>query len=269
MTDSHDPTPQDHDLTQGSADFTASLPASFRRLLPAARWEAWPSADPQGAIRRSSRHVVKVRPLRPAPAPRLQQERERLRWLAGRLPAPTPLAYEEVGGAEYLAMTRLRGMPMSDPDALLHPERMISLLARALRELHALPVRECPFTATLAHSLRAARERVAAGLVPGEGGRNPVEAFNSLARRRPPPEDLVVTHGRLSLEHVLVQGEYVSGLVGVRGLGIADRWVDLAPACRELRRAFGEGADQSFLEIYGLRPDPDKLAYYEDLTALG
>lgn len=250
------------------------LPPTLRRLLPAARWERVTVGESGAEVWRSKRFVVKVQPRTPLPSSTLQQERERLRWFAGRLPVPQVVAYEEEAGREYLAMTRLPGVPMSDPDATLHPERVVSLLARALRELHALPVRDCPFNMSLGVKLTLARERVAAGLVDesdfdeGRRGRSAVSLFNELARTRP-PEDLVVTHGDACLPNFIMQGEWVEGLIDVGRAGIADRHTDLALAYRSTRRNLGATYADMLLGLYGREwVGMDKLEYYQLLDEL-
>ncbi|PTA68737.1 aminoglycoside 3'-phosphotransferase [Deinococcus arcticus] len=250
------------------------LPDALRRVLPAARWERLEGGQSGAQVWRSTRHVVKVQP-RGQGAPSLQQERERLRWFAGRLPVPAVLGFEVTPEAEYLAMARLSGIPMSHPDALLHPERVVGLLARALRELHALPVRDCPFTATLAVTLPLARERVQAGQVDESDfdeerqGRSAVSVFNELVRTRPAHEDLVVTHGDATLDNLIVSGEYVEGLIDLGRAGIADRHADLALAHRSVRADLGEVYAGMFLDLYGRAlVDAGKLAYYTLLDEL-
>ncbi|WP_216323582.1 APH(3') family aminoglycoside O-phosphotransferase [Deinococcus aestuarii] len=248
---------------------TRTLPDPLRRVLPAARWEPVTHGESGAGVWRGQRYVVKVQARGGLSSSSLLQERERLRWLTGRVPVPAVVGYETTETHEYLAMTRLPGLPMSDPDALLHPERVVSLLARALRELHALPVRECPFTMTLPVMLRLARERVAAGEVDEEDfdderlGRSAAEVFNELVRTRPESEDLVVTHGDACLPNLIVNGEYVEGFVDVGRAGIADRHADLALAHRSLTRNLGPEHAERFLNTYGRAlVDERKLAYY-------
>jgi kanamycin kinase/aminoglycoside 3'-phosphotransferase-2 len=256
---------------------TLTLPAGLRRVLPAARWERVTLGQSGAGVWRSSRHVVKVqaRGGSDLPVSTLPQERERLRYLAGRVPVPGVLGLESDGDFDYLAMTRLPGIPMSDPDAALHPGRMAALLARALRELHALPLRDCPFTMTLGVTLPLARERVAAGVVDETDfdeerlGRTATSVFNELARTRPAQEDLVVTHGDPCLPNVLVGGEYVEGFVDVGRAGIADRHADLALAYRSAAYNLGAEHAEAFLDLYGRAlVDPRKLAYYQLLDEL-
>lgn len=251
------------------------LPESFKRVLPAARWEEVTLGESGAGVWRSTKYIVKVQERGPQFTTALQQERERLRWLAPRLPAPKVVGYEVTDTHEYLAMTRLAGIPMSDPDATLHPERVVSLLARALRELHALPVRDCPFNMTLNTVLHLARERVAAGLVDetdfdeGRLGRSAISLFNELARTRPSSEDLVITHGDACLPNFIVNGEYLEGLIDVGRLGIADRHADLALAYRSTKYNLDADYGEAFLEAYGRElVDMDKIEYYMLLDEL-
>lgn len=252
-----------------------TLPEPLRRVLPAARWEAVTHGKSGAGVWRSQKYVVKVQARGGHPVSTLLQERERLRWLRGRVPVPAVVGYEQTATHEYLAMTRLPGVPMSDPDARLHPERVTDLLARALRELHALPLRECPFNASLPVTLRLARERVAAGVVDESDfdaerrGRSAADLFHELVRTRPAREDLVVTHGDACLPNLLLNGEYVEGLIDVGRAGLADRHTDLALAHRSLTRNLDEAHAERFLDLYGRAlVDEGKLSYYRLLDEL-
>jgi aminoglycoside phosphotransferase len=251
------------------------LPDALRRVLPAARWEPVTGGKSGAGVWRSQKYVVKVQERGGLPGATLLQERERLRWLAGRVPVPAVIGHEVTATHEYLAMTRLPGLPMSHPDALLHPERVTDLLARALRELHALPARECPFNMSLPVALRLARERVEAGGVDEADfdderrGWSAAEVWRELVRTRPPQEDLVVTHGDPYLPNLIVNGEYVEGFVDVGRAGLADRHADLALAWRSLTHSLGPDHAERFLDLYGRAlVDPAKLAYYRLLDEL-
>ncbi|GMA15596.1 aminoglycoside 3'-phosphotransferase [Deinococcus metallilatus] len=252
-----------------------TLPDPLRRVLPAARWEAVTEGCSGAGVWRSQKYVVKVQERGGPTVSTLLQERERLRWLWGRVPVPSVVGYEITPTHEYLAMTRLPGLPMSHPDAALHPERVTDLLARALRELHALPVRECPFNMSLPVTLRLARERVRAGAVDEADfdderqGWSAAEVFNELVRTRPGTEDIVVTHGDACLPNVILNGEYVEGFVDVGRAGLADRHADLALAWRSLRHNLGPEHAERFLDLYGRAwVDERKLAYYRLLDEL-
>ncbi len=253
-----------------------SLPPELRRVLPAVRWEDV-SGESGARVWQSLNYVVKVQRLEQVaagPLESLRSEQLKLRWLAGRLPTARVVGYASDAESEYLALTRLPGLPMHHPDALLHARRNANLLARALRELHALPIRDCPFNLSLAVKLRQARERVERGWVDElafdepSRGRSAAQLLTRLVAERP-AEDLVVAHGDACLPNVLVSGEYVEGFVDVGRLGIADRHTDLALACRSLRRNAGDEAAEHFLDTYGRQWfEPAKLSYYEALDEL-
>lgn len=252
-----------------------ALPDSLRRVLPAARWEPVTHGESGAGVWRSQRYVVKVQERGGRPVSTLLQERERLRWFRGRVPVPTVVGYEATATHEYLALTRLPGIPMSDPDALLHPERVTDLLARALRELHALPLRECPFNMTLPVTLRLAWEQVGAGVVDEADfdderqGWSAAEVWNELVRARPTQEDIVVTHGDSCLPNLILNGEYVEGFVDVGRAGLADRHADLALTYRSLIRNLDVNYAERFLDLYGRSlVDEGKLAYYRLLDEL-
>ncbi|WP_425146003.1 APH(3') family aminoglycoside O-phosphotransferase [Deinococcus sp.] len=251
-----------------------TLPESLRRILPAVRWETVSDGLSGAGVWRSSRFVLKVMERRTLDRP-LHAEALRLRWAAGRIPVPELVAYEVDEEREYLAMTRLPGMALHHPDALLHPERVTELLARALRELHALPLRDCPFNASLGVRLREAREQVEAGRVDEadfdaeRAGWTAAQVWNELLRTRPAGEDLVLTHGDACLPNLLLDGEYIAGFVDVGRLGIADRHADLSLAHRSLSFNIGPEMAERFLHIYGRElVDPAKLKYYRLLDEL-
>ena len=249
-----------------------TLPPELRKILPAARWEDV-SGESGARVWRSQKYIVKVQALGRLES--LRTEQTKLRWLVGRIPVPYVIAYATDEASEYLVTARLPGLPLHHPDALLHARRNAALLARVLRELHALPIRECPFNESLAVKLRQARERVQLGLVieadfdEGRLGQSAAQLLAQLVRTRPASEDLVVAHGDACLPNFLVAGEYIEGVLDVGRLGIADRHIDLVCALYSLRRNAHEDAAEYFLNTYGREfVDPVKLEYYQLLSGL-
>lgn len=242
------------------------LPEGLRRVLPAARWERIETNLSTLQVWNSQRYQVKVRDLSDIDGQSLQQERERLRWLVGRIPLPELVGHEVTDTHEYLATTRLRGISLDHPDALLHAERLINLLARALREIHALPIRECPFDLSLRRQLALARHGIQTQAIQLE---NAVALFNELARQRPSTEDVVVTHGQAVLSSFVIHGEWLEGVLNVGSLGIADRHVDLTCAYQSISKHLNKALAEQFLDAYGRElVQPEHLVYYEKLGKL-
>jgi len=57
--------------------------------------------------------------------------------------------------------------------------------------------------------------------------------------------------------------------VWVNGLGVADRWADLAIATWSTTWNYGPGWETPLLDAYGVAPDPDRTRYYRLLWDLG
>ncbi len=91
------------------------------------------------------------------------------------------------------------------------------------------------------------------------------QLLSELGRTRPADEDLVVCHGDLTPENILLDpktGE-LAGLIDVDRLGVADRRLDLAVIHRGLSAdLLGPADTAAFLKLYGAELDPAKLAYY-------
>jgi kanamycin kinase len=182
----------------------------------------------------------------------LAAEARRLRWLAGRHPAPEVIDYRRVGDVELLVTVALPGLSAVDPIWLAHPVDAIRAIATGLRVLHAMPTRDCPYDWGVAARLATA----------DQSGRT------LPAKLHEPPEvdKLVVCHGDACAPNTLLSqdGQFLA-TVDLARLGVADRWADLAVATMSLGwnyPAFDEGL---FWETYGIEPDVERIGYYRAL----
>ena len=197
----------------------------------------------------------------------LQDEASRMAWLAQRAPAPTVLAVAADGDKEWLLMTALPGV-----DALrcsLPPQAKIRLVADALSALHAIRADECPFDESLDRKIARAQDAVAKGLVDESqfdernAGRSAASLFEDLLQSRPSDADRVVTHGDACFPNFMLDGRSFAGFVDCARVGRADRFQDLALACRSIEYDLGEEWVASFLRAYGLpQADHERLAFY-------
>ncbi|MBN9237534.1 MULTISPECIES: APH(3')-II family aminoglycoside O-phosphotransferase [Phyllobacteriaceae] len=199
----------------------------------------------------------------------LPAEVERLRWLAGQgVACPEVLAFETHAGRDWLLMSAMPGRDLVSAGPL-SAEKAIAVMAGALRNLHALDIRSCPFDHRLEHRIADARAHLEAGLVDEEDfddermGRTADDVFGDVIALRPSSEDLVVTHGDACLPNFMVDGDRFSGFIDCGRLGVADRCQDLALACWSIHHNLGPQWVDPFLAHYGA-PDIDsgKLAYY-------
>ncbi len=201
----------------------------------------------------------------------LPAEIARLRWLHGagidspagaeRNPERRPaMAADERSAGDTLSALAQRGE--------LEPERLVRLVAAALRRLHDLDPAACPFDHRLERRLDTVRQRVEAGLVDeadfddDHRGRSATELYRLLLDRRPAVEDLVVAHGDACLPNLLAEGRRFSGFIDCGRLGVADRHQDLALAARDIEAELGAAWAEAFLVEYGGDIDGERLAYF-------
>lgn len=195
-----------------------------------------------------------------------------LRHLAGLLPVPRVLAFDQIGEHWVLRMSAVPGIDASDFRLLEWPERLVVALARALRQIHALPAQSyVPFDRRLDVTLAEAERRLRSGQVDLEDldeerqGLSADALMALLHKSRPTCEDLVPTHGDYCLPNVLFDPETLAltGFVDLGRFGLADRHQDLALAERSLRHNLREDWSGVFFDAYGITPDRDKLAFYQ------
>lgn len=209
---------------------------------------------------------VKAEPV--GPLCELPEETARLRWLAGQdVACPQVLSELEEMQRRWVLMSAVAGRDLaSSPD--LAPERIVTIVAEALRSLHALDMNACPFDHRLDRRVALARSRMEAGLVDETDfdeerlGRSAADLFEDLLARCPEGEDLVVTHGDACLPNLLAHDGRFTGFVDCGRLGVADRHQDLALASWSIRHNLGADWVEPFLQRYGGKVDPDRLAFY-------
>ena len=197
----------------------------------------------------------------------LQDEARRVAWFGRWAPAPEVQAVAAEGGAQWLVMTALPGV--NALQSTLSPRIKVSLVAQALSALHARRVKTCPFDESLDHKIARARENVANGLVDESAfddaniGRSAASLLRTLLRTRPSTEDRVVTHGDACFPNFMIDDGAFAGFVDCARVGMADRYQDLALACRSIEYNLGEEWIGPFLHAYGLQQvDRRRLVFY-------
>jgi aminoglycoside phosphotransferase len=143
----------------------------------------------------------------------LRAERDRLVWLAGRLPVPKLVGFYQAEGDEWLLTREVPGVPLYHPSRGWEPERIAGRFGEILREIHSIDASACPFG-----------EKTAG---------------------------LVLIHGDYCLPNVLVDERRLTGLVDVGKSGLGDPGDDLAAGLWTLHYNFGHGYGRQFLESYG------------------
>ena len=197
----------------------------------------------------------------------LDGEAARLRWLEGRAPVPEVVDFVQVPVRDFLLM---RALPGADAATVtLAPAAIVEVVADALRQLHAVPIQDCPFRHSIDDCVAEAKVRLDAGHIdvtnmdPANLGRDPAELYAEMVNTRPASETAVFTHGDYCLPNVMVAGGQLSGFIDLGRAGIGDPYRDLALIGRTLDRNLGPNWTGRFFARYGLtEPDSARLQYF-------
>lgn len=184
---------------------------------------------------------------------RLGAEAERLAWAGAYTPVPRVMARGSDPSGTWLATVPLTGESAVSPRWLARPLEAARAVGAGLRAMHdALPVRECPFSWSIAGRAARLSPQQLAGLPDA-----------------PPIDRLVVCHGDPCAPNTLIADDGTwSAHVDLDALGVADRWADLAIATWSTVWNYGPGFENAVLEAYGIEPDPERTAFYRALWDL-
>ncbi|MEE1740322.1 APH(3'') family aminoglycoside O-phosphotransferase [Streptomyces sp. BE147] len=259
---------------------------SFGELLRDGGWEPVAAGESDAAVFRSadgSRFAKCVPADRATP---LEEERDRVAWLSRQgVPGPRVLDWRVTADGARLVTSAVVGVPA---DRVPAPELRAAWgsIADAVRRLHGLPLRRCPFTRDLARMMARARDVVARGAVDPE--------FLPEDQRRTPPGELlarlvpeldrrlaqeaaeaVVCHGDLCLPNIILDPETmeVAGFIDLGRLGAADPYADIALLLANSRETWTDArqariADEAFADRYGIVLDRDRERFYLHLDPL-
>ena len=206
----------------------------------------------------------------------LEAEAQRLRWAAPFVPVPTVIDEGRDDTGAWLVTTPVPGQNAVSPRWKAEPAVAVRAIGEGLRAFHdALSVTACPFSWSAETRLADARRRRAAGeLDPSRWHpvhrRLSVDDALTLASDIPSADVLVVCHGDACAPNTLLMDDgRWSGHVDLGSLGVADRWADLAVATWSTEWNYGPGWEELLLDLYGVDPDPQRMAYYRLLWDLG
>lgn len=197
-----------------------------------------------------------------------------LRYLAGRLPVPEVIHCETADGQVALLMSAVPGRMACDAYSLARPEQTARALAQGILAVSRMPVGpDCPPSWAL-DKLEAGRAQIEAGEVDMDDWdadspfADPWALWRYLRDNRP-EEEGVFTHGDFCLPNVFVQGDQCCGLIDWGRAQPGSVWHDIALCERSMRFNFGPDAPvDAFFEALGMRPDPERMAWYRYLDEL-
>ncbi len=240
-----------------------SLPEELSELTDGYRFERHPYDETGAEIHRLTADgrptlYLKAYPVRWR---RLERETKVLKWIDRRLPVPEALFYIARGWWEYQLTTEVPGTPSYQLERR-ERENAVKVMAEALRAIHGLDARGCPYMNAAANRIGEAR-----------ASKDPEtqRALDGLEAAMP-EEDLVFTHGDYCLPNIILDGGALSGVIDWDHGGLADPYVDLEACMWSIGYNYGGDAERLaplFLREYGLEEmDEAKLHWYARLSDL-
>ena len=157
---------------------------------------------------------------------RLQRERAVNDFLAGKIAVSESVLFAVEGERAFYLKTMLKGETLAEEEYLREPQKLVQLLARAMRMIHSVDVKDCPIKS------------------PDSAG----DCF---------------IHGDFCLPNILAKDGEISGFIDVEAGGVGDPWMDYAWCIWSLEHNLH--TDQYtglLLEALGIEFDREKFEYY-------
>jgi aminoglycoside phosphotransferase len=212
----------------------------------------------------------------------IKREYDVLLWLSDRLPVPRVLGFGSDAGGDALLISEIQGVPASHYVAIGNfdrdrADRFVEAAASSMRQIHNVPISECPFDQRVGPKLQQALENIRRGFVDESdfetehAGKTALELYSGLVNERRFEEDLVFTHGDFCFPNIILADDRIVGFVDLGSAGVGDRYQDIALFERSCRHNFciEIDFDRAFCRGYGLDAiDREKLDYYRKLDEL-
>ncbi len=202
----------------------------------------------------------------------VRREAAVLAWLAGRLHVPELLAVAERDGTEFMITRAVPGVPLSACIEAGKPA--VGLFGEALRQLQGMAIHDCPFDARIKTRLHELDYLMAHNLIDHDcdldtwPGLDTPQALRAHLHMQIPDEDLVFSHGDLCDSNVFVDANGHLHFIDLGRGGIADRWLDIAFACRNLGEEVDDKAVEMLLSNLGISDRTGRRRYFEQLDEL-
>lgn len=194
----------------------------------------------------------------------VMREADIMKWLSEKLNVPKVIDTGEQGDEEFLIMSEIVGKHIDD--YIKQPELYVSYLAEGIRLLQRIDISECPFYSNVDMRLEELDFLLNNNLADIDTNNwekttefsSPTELYQWLCDNKP-TEEYVFTHGDIGANFFVKDGEIF--FYDLARMGIADRWVDIAFAVRDIRKECPE-YERMFFDILGVEPNYEKINYY-------
>lgn len=199
----------------------------------------------------------------------LLNEYQKLTWLKGKLPVPDVIIFIQENETDYLITSEVKGDMLCSKYYQDNPLKGIQVLKEAFDKIKTVNITNCPFDNTNNMKISLIKKRIENNLVDERNLSDKAkEKFETLKNmmvyleENKPKEDLMFSHGDISLPNVIAHKDHLIGFIDLGECGIADKWFDLAICEKSIIRNYGMKYIDMFYEVLGIKREADKVEYY-------
>lgn len=195
-----------------------------------------------------------------------------LQWLDGKLAVPEVVASAADEAHEFMITRAVPGQPLSE--LMAEAPTVHQAFGEALRQLQAVPVEGCPFDSSAAVRLReleylVGQELIADDWDPETWPDLPTpEALIAHLHASVPVEDHAFSHGDLCDANLFLDARERLHFIDLGRGGLADRWLDIAFAHRNLAEELSPAAAERFIRQLGIPDQPARRLFFEQLDEM-
>lgn len=193
----------------------------------------------------------------------VKREKEVMEWLKDKLSVPKVVDFSVENGREFLVMSQLKGKGIDGFKR--SPEKYITHLANAIKLLHSVDIKNCPFDSGLDIRLAELKYLIDNGLAsigdwePTTQFSNTYDFYQWLCDNKP-SENLVFSHGDVTANMFIEGLEY--NFYDLGRAGVADKWVDIAFCVREIYEYKNKKYEDMFFDLLNIEPNYKKIEYF-------
>lgn len=177
------------------------------------------------------------------------EEGKNLIWLKRYTKVPKVYQMGYLEGQYYTIMEKLPGVMFQELFKTCTPRNIVIMYAKLIKEFHTIDYTGLPYNHDLSQKLEAAKDNVLNHKVKEQYFErelthlNASQLYDLLLQYQDDKEDKVLCHGDVCMPNIIMEQNELSGFIDIIGIGVCNRYLDIAIALRTLRYNF---------ELYGL-----------------
>lgn len=203
-------------------------------------------------------------------------EGENLKWLKKYVAAPDVYFNKKIEGTYYLVMEKLPGVMFQELLTEIPIKDFIIKYAKLIKQFHSINYEGLPYNHDLKSKLKQVYQTVNKSEVKEQYFEREIkhldgkQVYQLMMENMVDSEDLVLCHGDVCMPNIIMENNNLSGFIDIIGVGVCDRYLDIAIALRTLRynlELYGYSLECEYIKLfkdsYGIdKLDCEKIKFY-------